>query len=103
MARKENVLKKIFSVFMLCMAVMILASCGGSDKSAVGVNIQFCSDLMCIMGTTDADGIAAFPDQEAGAYTVHVFSVPEGYAEDATEYPMPETYGDLKITLKAAN
>ena len=111
---------------ILCMSMVVLAACGGSgtdsgssipenpgnvyrvivnDESGAavqGVMIQFCSDSMCLMGETDADGIAAFEDQAAGAYTVHVYSVPDGYAEDTTEYAMPETYGDVNITLKAA-
>lgn len=73
-----------------------------SGKAVEGVMVQFCSDALCQMGETDADGIAVFADQEEGAYTVHVYSVPEGYAEDETEYPAPETYGDVNITLKAA-
>jgi hypothetical protein len=54
------------------------------------------------MGETDADGIATFENQEEGAYTAHVYMVPDGYAEDETEYPLPEKYGDITITLKAA-
>ena len=117
-------MKKIITIaVILCMSMALLAACGGSgggssasdnpgnvyrvivnDESGAavqGVMVQFCSDQMCIMGETDADGIALF-DQDEGAYTIHVYSVPEGYAEDATEYPVPETYGDVNITLKAA-
>ena len=53
------------------------------------------------MAETSSDGIATF-EQEEGTYTVHIYKVPEGYAEDKTEYPAPETYGDVKVTLKAA-
>ena len=74
----------------------------GSGAGVQGVVVRFCSDTMCLMGKTDSNGIAVFRDQAQGAYTVHVHEVPEGYAEDETEYSVPETYGDVAITLKAA-
>ncbi len=122
-------MKKIIALLVICMGVFMLAGCGGSgsndsgEASASGENpgnvyrvitvdesgapvagtmVQFCSDQMCIMGETDADGVAVFEQEEAGIYTVKVYAVPEGYAEDKTEYPAPETYGDVNITLKAA-
>ena len=120
-------MKKIITLaIILCMSLTVLAACGGSgsdngssvsenpgdvyrvivnDESGAavqGVMVQFCSEIMCVMGETDADGIATFENQEEGDYFVHVYSVPEGFAEDATEYPVPETYGDVTITLKAA-
>ena len=118
--------KMITLAIALCMGMATFASCGGSgsdsaasvpenpgnvyrvivtDESGAavqGVMVQFCSDQMCLMGETGADGIATFENQEEGVYTVHVYSVPECFAEDATEYPAPETYGDVNITLKAA-
>ena len=118
-------MKRITVLFIIALSILVLAGCGGSgsdsassapenpgdvyrvitvDESGApvaGVAVQFCSEQMCLMGETDADGIAAF-EQEEGAYTVHVYKVPDGYAEDATEYPVPETYGDVTITLKAA-
>lgn len=120
-------MKKLITFAMiLCMSMAVLAACGGSgaagkssipenpgdvyrvvvnDESGAGVQgvmLQFCSDTMCILGETDANGIATFEDQAEGTYTVHVYSVPDGYEEDATEYAAPETYGDVSITLKAA-
>ena len=119
-------MKKLIAVLVLCISAAMLASCGGGDSSTKsnvpenpgnvyrvitcdesgapveGVAIQFCSDQMCLMGETGADGIATFENQEEGVYTVHVYSVPECFAEDATEYSAPETYGDVNITLKAA-
>ena len=121
--------KLVTFAVILCMSMALFSACGGSgadngasvpsvpenpgnvyrvivnDESGAGVQgvmIQFCSDTMCIMGETDADGIAAFEGQEEGTYTIHVYSVPDGFAEDATEYSAPETYGDVSITLKAA-
>ena len=118
-------MKKITVLFVAALSIFILAGCGGSgsdsasaapgnpgnvyrvitvDESGApveGVAVQFCSDQMCLMGQTDSDGIASFEQEEGSAYTVHVYKVPEGYAEDKTEYPVPETYGDVTITLKA--
>ena len=125
-------MKKVLAVLMMCMTMMILAACGGgtgagsgqkattaaavekaadmyrvvvkdeAGKPVEGVMVQFCSDQFCQMGETDADGIAAYPDSPEGAYHVKVYSVPEGYAEDTAEYPAPEKFGDVTITLKAA-
>ena len=116
-------MKKVIAfVIILCVSMAVLAACGGSGSGSVpenpgdvyrvvvndgsgagvqGVTVQFCSDQICLIGETDGDGIAVFADQEEGAYTVHVTGVPEGYAEDTTEYAAPETYGDVNITLKA--
>ncbi len=118
-------MKKILGMMVLCLAILMLASCGGGQSAGsedaaaagnpgdvyrvitvdesgapvAGVMVQLCSEQMCVMGETDQDGVAVFNSDE-GLYTVHVYSVPEGYAEDATEYPVPETYGDVTITLK---
>ena len=118
-------MKKLITLaVILCMGMTLFAACGGSgsvsgsasanpgnvyrvitcDESGApvaGVMIQFCNDQMCQMGETDADGIAVF-DTAEGDYYIHVYSVPEGYAEDDTEYPVPESYGDVNITVKAA-
>lgn len=107
---------KGLAVLLAVMVVFALAACGGSGKAKAyrvitvdesgapvkGVNIQFCSDTMCYMGETDDNGVATFADIEEGKYTVHVYRVPEGFAEDTTEYEAPGTYGDVTITLKAA-
>ena len=61
--------------------------------------IQFCSETECMLGKTDAEGMATFEVPE-GSYTVHVLKVPEGYEKDSTEYTVPATYSDLSIVLK---
>ncbi len=120
-------MKRLVGIMVVCLGILMLASCGGGktaggeeaasagnsgdayrvitvDETGTpvpGVMVQLCSEQMCVMGETDQDGIAVFGNDE-GLYTVHVYSVPEGYAEDTTEYPVPETYGDVNITLKAA-
>ncbi len=118
-------MKRITVLFVIALSVLVLAGCGGSgadsasaapenpgnvyrvitvDESGApveGTAVQFCSAQMCLMDQTDADGIAVFEQEEDSSYTVHVYKVPEGYAEDKTEYPVPETYGDVTITLKA--
>lgn len=123
-------MKKIAAAIVLCLGIMMLAACGAGEgavqrsvapeasknpgnvyrvivkdeagKPVQGVAVQFCSDKMCQMGETDADGIAVYKNFEEAVHTIHVYSVPEGYAEDDTEYTSPETYGDIEITLKAA-
>lgn len=119
--------KVITCVIVLCIGMAVLTACGGSGSDGAssipenpgnvyrvivtdtsgaavrGVTIQFCSDTMCLMGETDDNGMATFEDQEEGAYTVHVYSVPEGFEDDTAEYEAPLTYGDVYITLKAAD
>ena len=63
-----------------------------------GARVQCCSEAMCVMQETDAEGIACF-DLEAGSYTVHVAAVPDGFEPDEREYPLPETVGDTVITI----
>ncbi|MBQ9005406.1 MAG: hypothetical protein IJ092_03420 [Atopobiaceae bacterium] len=115
---------KGFAVLFAVMVVFALAACGSGsagskgipdnpgnvyraivqDESGApvkGVTVQFCSDSMCYTGETDDSGIVTLQIDEFG-YTVHVLSVPEGFAEDTTEYPAPTTFGDVAITLKKA-
>lgn len=47
-----------------------------------GAMVQFCSDIQCMVGRTDATGAASF-EVDPGNYTAHVLRVPEGY--EATE------------------
>lgn len=96
----------------LVLALGVLAGCGKrepdkyevlvndqSGKPVAGVMVQFCSETACIMGETDANGIAVF-EKEAGKYTVHILKAPEGFAADGTEYPAPAEPGRVTIVLK---
>ena len=71
-----------------------------NDNPLSGAIVQFCTDSMCNLGETKDDGIAVFAADKPGAYTVHIQGVPDGFAEDETEYVTEESYGQLKITLK---
>ncbi len=68
-----------------------------------GAKVQFCSDILCITGETDANGIAVFEQDEGAGYTAHILAVPEGYAPDEMEYAVPDKYGDVSIVLKPAD
>ena len=114
-----NKTKRILALcFALILVVGLLTACGGktpgnektpssyevlvndkAGKPVAGVSIQFCSDTECVLGKTDANGIAVF-EKEAGKYTVHVLKAPEGYAADDTEYPAPAEPSRITIVLK---
>lgn len=72
-----------------------------AGNPVAGAAVQFCSDLTCMMGKTDAEGIASFP-AEKGSYTVHVQKAPEGYEPCTEEFAVPEDLSDVTITLKKA-
>ena len=104
-------MKKTLAVLlMLCMMLTALGTCAFADggyqiqvvdeagSPVEGVTVQFCSDEQCLVGKTDADGVAAF-DEPAGSYTVHLLKVPAGYAKDTTEYPAPETPDTVVLTV----
>ena len=84
---------------MQCYRVLVYDKDGNPVK---GVAIQFCSDEMCNMGKTDAEGIARFDVDEGIEYTVHVFKVPEGYARDTGEYVTQKNYSDVTLFLEPA-
>ena len=70
-----------------------------SGKPVEGATVQFCSDSSCLLGKTDAQGLASFAEPE-GNYTVHILKVPAEFEKNTTEYTMPGTYSDLSIVLK---
>ena len=102
--------KTLAMILMLCMMLTALGTCAFADggyqiqvvdeagSPVEGVMVQFCSNEQCLVGKTDADGIAAF-DEPAGSYTVHLLKVPAGYAKDKTEYPAPETPDTVVLTV----
>ena len=67
-----------------------------------GATVQFCSDTTCMMGKTDADGVAVFQMEEGSVYTVHILKVPEGYVKNTEEYLTDDTYCDVYIPLEKA-
>ena len=71
-----------------------------SGAPVAGAKVQFCSDMQCMIGTTDDNGVAEF-DEEPGHYTVHLLKPPEGFAKDKTEYEAPAVPGDVTIVVKA--
>ena len=79
-----------------CYRVLVYDVDGNPVK---GVSIQFCSDSMCNMNKTDADGIARFDMDEGMEYTVHVLKVPAGYAKESGEYVTQTVYSDVTIFL----
>jgi hypothetical protein len=54
-----------------------------------GVNVQFCSDVMCQMGKTDENGVAAF-HSDPGTYTVHLMKAPDGYVSSTEEFTLDQ-------------
>ena len=78
---------------------IIVTDEAGSPVS--GVMVQFCSDITCMMGKTDEEGIASFAAEE-GKYTVHVQKAPEGYASCTEEFAVPQDLQDVQIVLKKA-
>ncbi len=66
-----------------------------------GVTVQFCSDTMCHLEETDAEGAAMF-DLAPDHYTVHILKVPDGYADDSNEYEAGFDGADVMIILNSA-
>ncbi|MBR3235235.1 MAG: hypothetical protein IKG11_06435 [Atopobiaceae bacterium] len=112
------------AVLLMVVSVLVLAACGSgatTDQKTTdqqdnvyrvlaldeagspvqGVKMQLCSDTICYALETDANGVATFKDVIEGSYAVHVRGVPEGYAQDDTEYPVPSGQRDITITIKA--
>ena len=80
-----------------CYRVLVYDLDGNPIK---GVTVQFCSDELCNLGKTDAEGVARFDVDEGVEYTVHVFKVPEGYAKDSGEYVTQKVYSDVTLFLE---
>ncbi len=66
-----------------------------------GASVQFCTDTICMLQKTDAEGLARF-QVAPGVYTVHVLEAPEGYFSDPKqEYITEDVYSTLEIMLFA--
>ncbi|MBQ9458994.1 MAG: hypothetical protein IJU66_03590 [Oscillospiraceae bacterium] len=79
-----------------CYRILVTDEAGNPVE---GVSVQFCSDTLCKLAPTGADGTASFDDPE-GDYTVHILKAPDGYEKDGAEYAVPQKYGTLTIVLK---
>lgn len=55
-----------------------------TEEPMQGVRVKFCSDTLCMMGKTDANGCASF-DSDPGNYTAHILKAPEGYEKNDEE------------------
>lgn len=61
--------------------------------------VQFCTNDICRLGTTDENGVAVFEDPE-GVYEVHILKAPSGYRSSETVYATPSVYSDLVIVVE---
>ena len=72
-----------------------------SGTPVKGVMVQFCDDTACMMGKTDENGIAPFPDAVDGhPYTVHILNVPAGYEKTEEEFTASDVFCDVSIVLQ---
>ena len=67
-----------------------------------GVTVQFCSAESCLLGKTDASGVAVFDMPGGEVYTVHILKVPQGFEKHTAEYETKDYPSDLTVTIKAA-
>ena len=65
-----------------------------------GVAVQFCSDTSCMVGKTDADGVASFEADEGMVYTIHILKVPEGVEKTNEEFSTLDVYSDTYVILQ---
>ena len=62
--------------------------------------IQFCSDTVCQIEKTDAQGMAAFDMPEGKTYEIHVLKVPAGYEMNTETFKTLDVHSDVFIFLK---
>lgn len=75
--------------------------CVDEDGNPIsGVKLQICTDEMCTMQTSSADGRIEFAG-DPQQYSIHVYSCPEGY-EPASErdFVTSDTYSEYLIRLR---
>lgn len=63
-----------------------------------GVVLQVCNDAMCMVYTSDANGLCSFT-LEPFAYELHTLVVPEGYAAEPVAVTAPRNGGSITIPL----
>ena len=73
------------------------------DGPVRDVAIQFCSDTVCQIGKTDAQGMAAFDMPEGKPYEIHVLKVPSGYEANTETFKTLDVYSDVTVFLKKSN
>lgn len=74
-----------------------------ADGNAVeGAMVQFCSDDACVLGKTDAEGVASFEAEEGITYTIHILKVPEGYEKTDDEFTVAGTDSEVHVVLQRA-
>ena len=57
-----------------------------------------------MLGKTDENGIASFPDAAEGhPYTVHILKVPAGYEKTEEEFTAADVFCDVNIVLQKAS
>ena len=121
---QKSLMKLLTLAFTLCLIMLFTAGCGGQDSNSdqgsaqapddayaaivtdednapvEGVVLQLCSDIACEQQTTDETGLAVFTS-EPGIYKLKIYKVPDGYAEDHTEYEVADDYDLIQLILKA--
>lgn len=74
-----------------------------ADGNAVeGAMVQFCSDDACVLGKTDAEGVASFEAEEGITYTIHILKVPEDYEKTDEEFTVAGTDSEVHVVLQRA-
>ena len=72
------------------------------DAAVEGAMVQFCSDDACMVGKTDANGVAAFEVEEGRSYTVHILKTPEGYEKNDEELTVQDVSNTVSVVLRNA-
>lgn len=87
-----------FADFAKLEAEYVVKFVNAEGEPVAGVMTQICDDNVCMVIPSDENGISKHVGGP-GAYEVHVLMPPEGYERDENIYNLPETGGELTITL----
>lgn len=120
---KKALLKRIAAALLLLAAAAALCACGGAKgtkeekavpgeyrftftdadgKGIEGVSVQLCTDKMCKIVKSDADGKAVYtvkPDD----YEVHIARIPDGYVFDGEKEFKVDEDGCIKTFVLKKN